>query len=147
MKKISFILIVIFCPILGLGQKNSKIPYTPVSGYFVKNTYKIDSLRNLKIQTQQEFDSVFSPAAFMGNAGKPTEIDFSRQYVIALIGKESYRNPNFTTIGLTKNKKNEIIFEYQLKESTNQTFTIVPCLLIAVDKKYKNRLVFKLKQN
>src|SRR5690606_11717534 len=64
---------------------NNAIPYVLAQNYFVKNTIGEDRNGIYKIETQAAFDELFSPAASMGKDGKPTPIDFEKQYVIAII--------------------------------------------------------------
>ena len=58
------------------------VPYKVANGYFVRNDVK--KLPNGKISKQKDFEASFGMAAVMGNDGRPTEIDFDNQYVIAV---------------------------------------------------------------
>lgn len=58
------------------------VPYKVANGYFVRNDVK--KLPNGKISKQKDFEAAFGMAAVMGNDGRPTEIDFDNQYVIAV---------------------------------------------------------------
>lgn len=116
------------------------IPYKVTKGYFVKNTFKKDHLAEPKITNQKQFDAIFGTATFMGENGKPTTINFKKQYVIAVIIKETDLNTTLTPISLKK-KSGNIVFEYTIVTGEKQTATVRPLLMIVVDKKYKGKIV------
>ena len=139
MKKITVILSSMLCSIIVFGQSNPEIPFIEAKKYFVKNTYRYGSLKNPKIDSQKKFDEIFGVAMVMGN-DKPTAIDFSKQYVIAVIEKETNKTTTLIAKSLVKNDKKKIIFEYQIKEGEEQSSSSVPCMLLVVDKKYKGKI-------
>ena len=55
-------------------RKSQDIPFIAARNYFVKNTVKQGGLENHKIETRENFDSIFGAATTMNNR-KPTEID------------------------------------------------------------------------
>ncbi len=69
---------------------STEVPYQEAKNYFVKNTYGEEENANLKIETQELFDKIFGPAPVMGEGGKPTAIDFAKQYVVAYIRLVKY---------------------------------------------------------
>lgn len=113
-------------------RNNIDIPYTIATNYFVKNT--VSQIDNPKIETVEKFNEIFGMATTMGKDGKPTEIDFSKQFVIALILSETDLLTTIKPISLQKNN-NEITFNYSLEVGAKQTFTSRPSLAIVVDKK------------
>lgn len=66
-----------------------EIPYQIANNYFVNNTYPDKEIHVLKITSEQKFNEVFGMATTMGNEGKPTEINFSKSFVIAIIDSEN----------------------------------------------------------
>ena len=125
-------------------KENAKvdIPFQEINGYFVKNTFTKDILSKAKITTQKEFDSIFGAAAYMGKDGTPTSINFKRQYVIAVIDKESDFNAKLSPISLKK-RVDKIQFEYKISLGSKQTFTVRPFTMILVDKKYTGKVETK----
>ncbi len=118
----------------------AKVPYTQVKNYFVKNTFQQGDLKSPKIETQEEFDNIFGAAALMGKNGKPTEVDFSKQYVIAFIPEASDKKFTIAIKGIVKKGK-KILFNYaySLGEKTSSTWQ--PFLAAVVDKKYDGEVV------
>jgi hypothetical protein len=123
---------------------STKVPFTTAENYFVKNTYKNEQVENLKITTQEEFDKIFGMAATMGDRGMPTRIDFSKQYVIAVIGTVTNKKTDFTVNDLLQKSK-EIVLNYTLATGEELSFSIQPALLLVVDDTYKGELKFEKK--
>jgi hypothetical protein len=122
----------------------TNVPYTEAKQYFVKNTYKVGSLKNPKITTREDFELIFGTAATMGSDGLPTAIDFSKQYVIAIIPNSSFKQTTLTVNSLVKDNR-EIKLYYKLSEGDLQSFESQLCLVLIIDnfhdgivKLYKN---------
>jgi hypothetical protein len=125
-----------------LGKK-ADMPYKTANNYFVKNTYKDGELENPKITTQADFENIFGMATTMGVNGKPTPIDFSKEYVIAIIGAIT---DNATTININNVNKiaNIITVTYTETKGEKQSYTIRPFQLIIVNNQYQGEV--KLQQ-
>ncbi len=123
------------------GVKDREIPYIVADRYFVKNA--VESVENPKITTQAEFDKIFGTAAVMGKGGLPTTIDFSKQYVIAVVKPETDFNTKLIPLGLQKNEKGKIIFSYKVENGEKQTYTTVPCLVIVVNNTFPGDVVLE----
>ena len=122
----------------------TNVPYTEAKQYFVKNTYKVGSLKNPKITTREDFELIFGTAATMGTDGLPAAIDFSKEYVIAIIPSSSFKRTTLTVNSLV-NDNREIKLYYKLTEGDLQSFESQPCLVLIIDnfhdgivKLYKN---------
>jgi hypothetical protein len=111
----------------------TNVPYTEAKNYFVKNTYAAGSLKNPKITSREDFEHIFGTATTMGSDGFPTSIDFSKQYVIAIIPNSSFKLTTLTVNSLVKDNR-EIKLYYNLIEGDLQTFESQPCLVLIVDK-------------
>ena len=61
----------------------SGIAFEVAKNYFFKNNQEIPS--SPKITTAEEFGKLFGMATTMGEDGKPTEIDFTKQFVLAIV--------------------------------------------------------------
>ena len=118
---------------------NYKIPYTIAHNYFVKNTFKADHFSEAKISTQAKFDEIFSAAAVMGAEGKPTTIDFAKQYVIAVTEKETNIETSIIPKSLTKVGK-AVVFKYEIKKGNKTTFSMKPFLMLVIDSKYQGKV-------
>lgn len=147
MNKIMKQFIVICCFLIystiSLAQKNTSLPYKEAKRYFLKNNIDPHSIHNPKIDTKEEFERLFGQATVMGKDGTPTKIDFSKEYVIAVVENETDKDINLVPKSLKKAKKGDLIFEFQLKEGQAKGFNSVPSLLIVVDRKHKGNVVLK----
>lgn len=117
------------------------VPFKKAERYFVKNT--VSSIDNPKIETQEQFDAVFGAAATMGKDGKPTEIDFEKQYVIALTLPETDFSVTIEPLSLVRNEKKEVVLSYQLTIGDKQTYLTKPVLAVIVDRMYDGQVVLK----
>jgi len=115
------------------------IPYTIAQRYFVNNTYNEGDLVNPKITTREQFRKIFGMATVMGENGKPTVIDFSRQYVLSVIGELTDRKTEISLISLKQNA-NRILLNYKITEGERESVTIRPVLLLIVDNKYQGEV-------
>jgi hypothetical protein len=114
------------------------VPFTEAKGYFVRNDFKNDSLQVLTLATQKEFDTVFGAATTMSKE-RPTIIDFSKQYVIALIAKETDKATAISAKKL-QHAGNVINLSYEFTLSEKQSFTMRPALILLVDSQYKGEI-------
>ncbi len=117
----------------------TNVPYTEAKNYFVKNTYAIGSLKNPKITIREDFEHIFGTATTMGTDGFPTSIDFSKQYVIAIIPSSSFKRTTLTVNSLV-NDNREIKLYYKLTEGDLQSFESQPCLVLIVDNFHDGRV-------
>lgn len=118
---------------------NTEIPYRLARNYFVKNDFKDGNLQCLKVTKQADFDKIFGMATTMGENGKPSEIDFAKQYVIALVGPLSNK---MALLKITKLNKmnNEIEVNYEQKDGPSQSYISRPVDIIIVDNLYQGEL-------
>lgn len=126
------------------NQSEVAVPFVEARNYFVSNTFREGQLADPKIESEEEFDAVFGMARTMGEGGKPTEIDFSKQYVIAVVGKVSDRSPAMAPVSL-RQKKGKIILTYSYKEGEKQSYTSQPSLILIVSKQYQGAVELERK--
>lgn len=130
------------------GCKTSKqdsknyIPYTIAKNYFAipdvnKTTY-------YTITTEKEFNELFGMATTMGKDGRPTDIDFSKQFVVAIICPTTDYATDFEDIKLVKSGSNERInFSYKKVVGTEKrSYSIRPMIITIIDKKYNAPIDF-----
>lgn len=123
------------------AEAQTTVPYEAAKNYFVKNTVANEAA-TLKITTQEDFDKYFGAAASMGPDGKPTPIDFSKQYVIAVVGLNTDKPVTAEPVSLTKDG-DKLVFSYKWEEGADaQTFTARHSILVLVDNQYQGEVVF-----
>ncbi|MGN1213339.1 MAG: nitroreductase family protein, partial [Bacteroidaceae bacterium] len=129
-----------------VGYKKSvsgDIPFVVMQNYFVKNTVKED-LSLVEVSSEEDFEKLFGTAAYMGENGQPTAIDFNNEFVIGVIGFETWFDVNFVPIALKKLGDSLEISYKIVNGNEKRSFSIRPSLLIKVDKKYKGKVVGKI---
>lgn len=115
------------------------IPYKLAKNYFVRNDYPNKEIHIIRIASQQKFDDIFGAAALVGEDGKPTEIDFSKRDVIALIN-DSSNNISGLNINSLKQSKGKINLNYSFTQIVAQSYQSRHSALLIVDKKYTGTL-------
>lgn len=121
--------------------KETSVPYTIANNYFVKNDVK--SIDSAKIDSQEKFDAIFGTATTMSKDGKPTPIDFSKQYVIALMLPATDITTSINPLSLQKNDAGEVTLLYAIDKGAKQSYSIVPVLIIIVDKAHDGNVVLQ----
>ena len=113
--------------------KNGNVPYIKARNYFFRNDAQIPN--NPVINDEKTFNSYFGMATVMGEEGKPTEIDFSKQFVIATVLPVTDIS---TRIEPTKLKVNDrqIDYAYTIVKGRKMSSKMQPCLILVIDRKY-----------
>lgn len=109
------------------------VSFSVAQNYFVKNT--VAQLESPKIESAEMFDSIFGMATTMGEDGKPTAIDFTTQYVIAVLKPETDLSTSLEPTSLQKNEAGELVLHYTFTTGDTQSYTSRPHFAIIVDKK------------
>jgi hypothetical protein len=121
------------------SKVENDIPFNEAKNYFVKNTYKDSVLHTNILKSQVDFDNIFGMATTMGNDGKPTVIDFTNQYAIAVICPNSDKSPVLNILNV-KSADNSITLHYKFTEGEKQSFSIRPFKIILLDNKYQGEV-------
>lgn len=121
------------------------VPYKEAYNYFVNNTFK-GPLESPKITSKEAFDAVFGMATTMGEGGTPTSIDFSKEYVIAVVGEESDIATTLTPVKLTKTG-DQLMFSYKEVKGEKQSFSTRPALIVVVDKAHEGDVNLSMVNN
>jgi len=117
----------------------SGIKYKIADHYFFRNDASIPE--SPIITTQAQFESLFGMAAVMG--GLPTPIDFSKEFVLAIVLPETSCSTSITPKSLSADG-DSLILTYSLKIAPESTYIMVPCCLLIVDRQYlKDSAVLK----
>lgn len=112
------------------------VPYTIANRYFINSDYPEGKKFIPAITTEEEFKAIFGMARVNTPDGKPTPIDFTKQYVVAIIN-ESTNGLAEIKVNSLKKENDHIVMEYSIKNTnqSSQMTTRVP-LIIILDKKY-----------
>lgn len=142
MKKLSGLLLALTLTFSCAEQKEklqSEIPYMEAKNYFLKNNSNDSGNSFIKIESQEDFDKYFGAAATMSENGKPTGIDFSENYVIALTEKQTNKTTDIVVKEITKEDDN-VKLTYSVKEGEENSYTIKPVKILIVSKKYDGNI-------
>lgn len=117
---------------LRKAQKGAKsVPFTVLQNYYVRNDVPVDKTQHLVLDNQQDFEAFFGAAALMG--GMPTDINWKKQYVIAIVLPETSRITNFIPKDVKQSPGN-VIYYYQLNRGHNTSYRQVPFSAIALNR-------------
>lgn len=122
------------------APKMTDVPYQVARNYFVKNT--VGDPGSPKIETADKFNEIFGMATVMGKDGKPTAIDFSKQYVLAVILSETDLETTVAPASLQK-FENNVILTYKTTVGQKQSYKTRPSFAIIVDKSNDGNVVLK----
>ena len=143
MKSRTVALMLSVCIMFGLSScrsSESAISYKEAYRYFVRNDVTDYSPR--LIQSAQELNRYFGTATTMGKNGMPTNIDFSKYNVIAVIDAETNLDTKIKVSSIKK-QDDRIAVKYQVVQTGSpMSYSTVPCLLLQIDKKYGSKVVF-----
>jgi len=124
----------------GDSVLNENVPFREAKNYFVKNNLDA-AIDNQKFETQQEFDQVFGMATTMGENGKPTPINFSKEFVVAQIEDPSIQSVSLKPISIRKNS-NILEIKYRKVIGENQSYTTQTSMILIIDRKYEGDVNF-----
>ncbi len=114
------------------AKKGAKpVTFQTLENYYVRNDVKHDQLQRLIFDNQEDFDAVFGPAALMG--GLPTDINWKRQFVVAVLLPETNR-PTMVTPLEVKQSPGNVIFYYQVNRGRKTSYKLVPFAAVALDR-------------
>ena len=119
-------------------RQASEIPFEEVKNYFFRNNADIPE--SPVIDSSEQFDKLFGAAAFMGKDGQPTSVDFSKEFVIAIVNPVTDCHTELTPESLRK-VDDELVFTYRETIGEQQSWTMRPILLVKVDRKYRTESV------
>ncbi len=120
------------------GETSCEVTFEVVKNYFFKNDQVIPA--SPKITTAEEFEQLFGMATTMGDDGKPTTVDFTRQFVLAIVLPVSNLAMEITPDRLEE-KGDTLFYFYNAQEGETQSYSTQPISLIILDKKYADKQV------
>lgn len=132
--------LIAFSCTVNVAQKD--IPYQSAKKYFVKNTSGQKDLIEKIITSQDEFDQIFGAATTMGQGGKPTPIDFSKENVLALIYPKTNLEVQMIPASLQEKGQN-IVYSYKVIEGGPRSFMTIPNTIIIIQKPDSKKIIFQ----
>ena len=119
------------------------VAFEVAKNYFFKNDQTIPT--SPKITTEEEFNNLFGMATTMGEDGKPTEIDFSKQFVLAIVLPMTDMATEINPVKLEA-KGDSLFYTYDVKIGEKQSFSIQPVSIIILDRKFENNEVILINE-
>ncbi len=130
------------CSTAGSVQHGKKLAYTIANHYFVRND--VSQYGTMTINTQADFDKVFGAAAVMGEGGLPTQIDFSKQTVLAVTMPPAKYEVTLSAESLSSDGNGETTFCYRaVKGAEHQSYTSCACLIVVTNKLNEGTVKFQ----
>ncbi|MCQ2289748.1 MAG: hypothetical protein MJZ63_00540 [Muribaculaceae bacterium] len=126
------------CSITRKVEKDAyPIAFTEVHNYYVKNNFTPKKLVRKVINTEGEFRAIFGDAAVMGANGRPTPINFGRQFVLAVVSPVTDTNTQMYPLSVLQNG-NAIIFNYKVDKGGKMSYSVSPYVAVVLDRPVNN---------
>ncbi len=109
------------------------VPFTQLDHYFFKNGQEIPA--DPKIDTEEEFSALFGMAAVMGKDGIPIPVDFSKEFVIAVVKPVTDQLTELSPISLQMSD-GDLVFTYSETTGEKMSWSMQPLLLVKADRRY-----------
>jgi hypothetical protein len=132
-----------------IGEASNEVTFEVAKNYFFKNDQEIPA--SPKITTAEEFGKLFGMATTMGERlrvgdrtsgmdGKPTPIDFTKQFVLAIVLPVTNLATEITPDRLEE-KGDTLFYFYDAKVGEAQSYSTQPISLIILDKNYADKQI------
>ena len=130
-------------------EASNEVTFEVAKNYFFKNDQEIPA--SPKITTAEEFGKLFGMATTMGERlrvgdrtsgmdGKPTPIDFTKQFVLAIVLPVTNLATEITPDRLEE-KGDTLFYFYDAKVGEAQSYSTQPISLIILDKNYADKQI------
>ena len=139
MRKILFALVALIVFAACGDKASNEIPFEVARNYFFTNDAEALPI-SPKITSDAEFNKYFGMAATMGEDGSPTEIDFSRQFVLAIVLPVTDYATEINPVKLEA-RGDTLVYTHEIKRGEKQTYSIQPISIIIVDKRHERQEV------
>ncbi|MCR4853322.1 MAG: hypothetical protein K5893_07015 [Prevotella sp.] len=120
------------------NEESSEVDFEVAKNYFFKNDQQIPA--SPKITTEDEFNKFFGMAAVLGEDGEPTSIDFTKQFVLAIVLPVTDTATEINPVKVEA-KSHSLFYTYEVKTGEKQTYSIQPASIIILDKQYRENEV------
>lgn len=121
------------------SKPTEEVPFEVAKNYFFKSNLDILPA-SPKITTEEMFNNLFGMATIMGKDGKPTPIDFSKQFVLAVVLPVTDSETEIKPMKVEATS-DSLFYTYQVKVGEKQSFSIQPISIIILDKQYEDKEV------
>ena len=121
---------------VGNNEESSEVAFEVAKNYFFKNDQVIPEYP--KITTEEEFNKLFGMATTMGENGKPTAIDFTKQFVVAIVLPITDFATEINPVKVEE-KDDSLLYTYEVKTGEKQSFSIQPVSIIILGKEYESK--------
>lgn len=118
------------------NEETVEVAYEVAKNYYFKKGQQIPA--SPKITSDDELDNLFGMATVMGKDGKPTSIDFTKQFVLAIVLPVTDTATEINPVKVEV-KSDSLFYTYEVKTGEKQTFSIRPVSIIILDKQYENK--------
>ena len=115
------------------NKESVEIPFTVAQNYFYKHNVGVPST---KITTEEDFQKYFGMATRMGEEGKPTAIDFDKQFVVDVILPRSQWPFEINPLKVEA-KGGTLFYSYDIKVGQKQSYWSRYISVITIDKEYE----------
>ena len=119
------------------NEEIDEVPFEVAKNYFYKHNVGVPSS---KITTEEEFKKHFGMATLMGEEGKPTEIDFSKQFVVDFILPASKWEMEINPLKV-ETKGDTLFYSYDINVGKKQSYFTQPVSIIIIDKEFEKQEV------
>ena len=120
------------------NKETDEVAFKVAKNYFLKNDQQIPE--SPKITTEEDFNKLFGMATVMGEDGKPTSIDFTKQFVLAIVLPVTDMATEINPVKVEA-KRDSLFYTYEVKIGEKQTYSIQPVSIIILDKQYEDNEV------
>jgi hypothetical protein len=120
------------------GQAGSAVPFVVAKNYFFKQGHELPA--SPKITSAEAFNALFGMATLTGEDGKPTAIDFDRQFAVAVVLPVTDVATEIRPVKV-EDKGDTLFYDYEVTRGEKQSFSIQPVSIIVLDKKYERKEV------
>ena len=118
--------------------KPFRVSYELAKGYFLRNDVDTEDFP-IQITSQEQLDQFFGMAAVMGENGKPTVIDFDRNFVIPVVYPETDQETSLVVERFWHTAATELTLSVAaVRGEEHRSFTIRPIKLLIVDNYYRD---------
>lgn len=122
----------------NIKAQQQKVPFQTMRGYFLKNNIDANRFSMKKILSKTELDSFFGMAAFMGAEGKPSTVDFSKQFIIPVVIEKTNKDITLEPVSLKIERAKKLKFHFRMSVGNVTTAESTPILLISINRRYKS---------
>ena len=123
-------------PVADGEEVGNAIPFEVAKNYFYKGEKQRFPCCYL-IATEEDFQKNFGMATTMGEDGKPTEIDFTKQCVLAVVPLVTDVATEITPLSIEE-IGDKFVFHIETKKGEKLSYSIQPVSLVIIDKQYED---------